>query len=144
MQEWFALTPFYLNLDGISIANKIKDQSFKNQTSFGTCLSATILGTCHATTTQPHTTRCIKFICPLPTTVPPFFYLVSPGWRDSIIANMKRYGDLSYAEWEELAKNKDKLHEKIDEILVYRWIWRRWLVTDDWINDQCFTYYKGI
>lgn len=29
---------------------------------------------------------------------------------------MKRYGDLSYAEWEELAKNKDKLHKKIDEI----------------------------
>lgn len=29
---------------------------------------------------------------------------------------MKRYGDLSYAEWEELSRDKEKLHKKIEEI----------------------------
>lgn len=37
-------------------------------------------------------------------------------WWDSIISNMKRYGDLSYAEWEELSGNKVKLHKKIEDI----------------------------
>lgn len=39
-------------------------------------------------------------------------------WWDTIIANMKRYGDLSYAEWEEISKDKEKLHKKIDEIYL--------------------------
>lgn len=39
-------------------------------------------------------------------------------WWDSIIANMKRYGDLSYDQWEELSSDKEKLHKKIEEIYL--------------------------
>lgn len=37
-------------------------------------------------------------------------------WWDSILSSMKRYRNLSYAEWEELAQNKERLHKKIEEM----------------------------
>lgn len=43
----------------------------------------------------------------------------SHTWWDSILASMKRYRDLSYDEWVELAKDKRRLNKKIDEIYDY-------------------------
>lgn len=40
----------------------------------------------------------------------------SHTWWDSILASMKRYRDLSYDDWVELAQSKERLHKKIDEL----------------------------
>lgn len=40
----------------------------------------------------------------------------SHTWWDAILSSMKRYRDMSYDDWVELAQNKEHLHKKIDEL----------------------------